>query len=59
MKTPHIIISIACIAIAVVIFVFADGARAVYSGLFFIVIGAVVFFNAWRQARMESGKKGN
>ena len=34
--------------LAILVFVRADGARALYSGLFFVVIGAVMLINARR-----------
>ena len=34
--------------IALIIFVFAGGARSLYSGLFFIVLGVVLLVNARR-----------
>jgi hypothetical protein len=43
MRKVAAISALACLALAVIVFVFADGARAVYSGLFFIML-AVVFF---------------
>lgn len=38
------------LVLAVVITIFADGLRRWYSGLFFVLIGAVLLFNArrWR-----------
>jgi len=49
-KLP-LIMMIVCFALAVVIFVFASGARRIYSGLFFTVIGAVMAVNLWRWRR--------
>lgn len=41
MKKVNIITAIVCLAVAIVIFAFADGARRIYSGGFFTVLGAV------------------
>jgi hypothetical protein len=51
MKKPPVIISLTSLALAVIIFVFADGARAVYSGLFFVVLAGVVVVTSWMRAR--------
>jgi cell division protein FtsW (lipid II flippase) len=40
--------AIACFVLAILIFIFADGYRRLYSGIFFVVIGAVLLANAWR-----------
>ena len=41
-------ISIICLALAAVIFVFADGARRIYAGLFFAMLGIVTLVSAKR-----------
>ena len=41
MKKLNVYVAIACFALAIVIFVFASGARRIYSGGFFTVVGAV------------------
>ena len=44
-----LVLGIACLVLAVVILVFADGARRWYSGAFFAVLGVVLLLNArWR-----------
>jgi hypothetical protein len=48
MKTWTLIIGIAFIALAVVIFVFADGLRRWYSGGFFAVMGAAILLGRTR-----------
>lgn len=45
MKTK-LLIAIACLILAVVIFVFAEGARRLYSGGFFALIGLVGLYLA-------------
>ena len=42
---------ILCIALAVVIFVFAEGLRRWYSGIFFALIGIVAILGALRGKR--------
>ena len=44
---------ILCIGMAVVVFVFAEGLRRWYSGLFFAVLGVVMLLNAARWRRGE------
>ena len=46
---------IICIVLAVFVFVFADGLRRWYSGLFFAVLGIVALANAgyWRRGKKE------
>lgn len=39
-------LGILCFALAMVVFVFADGMRRWYSGVFFLVMGAVLLANA-------------
>jgi hypothetical protein len=40
-RKPYIYLAIACFVLAVVIFVFASGARRIYSGGFFALLGIV------------------
>ena len=42
------VFSILCILLAVVVFVFAEGLRRWYSGIFFVIIGIVLLVNALR-----------
>ena len=53
MKKTPLIISLACLALAIVIFVFAEGARAVYSGLFFAMLAVVAFVTWWVRFRQR------
>jgi hypothetical protein len=41
MKTLNLYVAIVCFVAAIVIFVFASGARRIYSGAFFALLGAV------------------
>ena len=41
-------VGIFCIVVAATIFVFADGMRRWYSGIFFLILGGVMLANAWR-----------
>jgi hypothetical protein len=45
------VIGILSLAVAVVVFVFAEGPRRWYSGSFFVIIGAVMLANAIRWRR--------
>ncbi|PLX22414.1 MAG: hypothetical protein C0600_16640 [Ignavibacteria bacterium] len=45
-----IILGILCVVLAVIVFIFADGLRRWYSGIFFAIIGTVML-NAWRSRR--------
>ena len=42
---------ILCIVLALIVFVFADGLRRWYSGVFFAIIGVVMLLNALRWRR--------
>jgi hypothetical protein len=46
MSKTQLAIGVICLALAAVIFVFAEGARRIYSGAFFTVIGVVMLLNA-------------
>jgi len=48
MNRTQLAIAIVCLALAAVIFVFADGARRVYAGGLFLVLGIVTLVNAKR-----------
>lgn len=50
MKKLPLIIAVVCFLLAVAVFVFAEGPRAIYSGLFFAMIGVVVLWTAKRKA---------
>jgi hypothetical protein len=51
-KTP-LIFAVISFALAALIFVFGTGARRVYSGVFFVILGAIMVANARR------GSQGN
>ena len=53
MKRFPLVMGLACLALAIVIFVFADGLRRFYSGGFFLVM-AIVLIRASRQAATEN-----
>ena len=55
MSKMVLILGILCTVLAVIVFVFADGLRRWYSGLFFVLIGAVTLLNAfyWGRAAKE------
>lgn len=49
MKNLNLILGIAFLVLAVVVFVLADGARRWYSGGFFALLGIILLLNArWR-----------
>lgn len=41
MEKPRLAIAVACLVLAVVIFAFAEGARRIYAGAFFAMLGIV------------------
>ncbi len=41
-----------CVVLAVIVFVFADGLRRWYSGIFFAIMGTVMLANAIRWRRV-------
>jgi hypothetical protein len=51
MSKMHLVLGILFIVLAVIIFVFADGLRRWYSGIFFAMIGTVILVNALRKRR--------
>jgi len=53
MNKLYVLISIASFILAIVIFVYASGARRIYSGLFFTIIGIVMYLNARRGSKGE------
>jgi len=46
-----LVLAVVSFLLAIVVFLFAGGARAIYSGLFFILIGGVLLINARRNAQ--------
>ncbi len=46
-KTP-LVVGVSSLALAALIFVFADGARRIYAGIFFTMLGVVIVVNARR-----------
>jgi hypothetical protein len=55
MSKVALISGILCIILAVIVFVFADGLRRWYSGVFFAMMGALLLTNAvrWRRVADE------
>ena len=52
MSKVALISGILCILMAVIVFIFADGLRRWYSGLFFTVMGLVMLVNTLRWRRV-------
>ncbi len=50
--------AILCILMAVIVFVFAEGLRRWYSGIFFTVMGLVMLVNTLRWGRVTDGQQG-
>ena len=48
MRNTPLAVGVTCFALAAAIFVFADGARRIYAGLFFAMLGVVMLLNAKR-----------
>jgi peptidoglycan/LPS O-acetylase OafA/YrhL len=48
MRTSNTILATACFILAIVIFVFAEGLRVVYSGGFFVLLGVVLLLSGRR-----------
>ena len=46
MQKTYFFVGIICLITAVLIFIFADGFRRIYSGLFFILLGLVLIRNS-------------
>jgi len=51
MRTAALVFGILFIVLAVVVFVFAEGLRRYYSGIFFAILGTVTLVNALRRQR--------
>ena len=52
MSKASLVMGVLCLVLALVILVFADGLRRWYSGLFFLLMGAVALTNAIRMRRV-------
>jgi len=57
MKIWYALLSIVPFAIAVIIFVFASGARRIYGGLFFVIMGIAVLMYARRRESKDKTKE--
>ena len=55
MKRFPLVMGLACLALAIVIFIFADGLRRFYSGGFFLVMAIVLLRASRRTATENSG----
>ena len=56
MKNWHILLSIVSFILAIIIFIIASGARRIYSGLFFTLLGIAIIVNAKRLQNKEKGE---
>ena len=54
MRVKLMLPGLVCLALAAVIFIFADGHRRLYSGGFFAILGVVLLLNA-RRCRTAAG----
>ena len=52
MRRVAVVLGIFFLLLAVIVFVFADGLRRWYSGIFFAIIGTVMLVNAVRWRRI-------
>ncbi len=52
MSKMALVSGILCIVLAVIVFVFGDGLRRWYSGIFFTMIGILMLVNAFRWRRV-------
>jgi hypothetical protein len=52
MSKVGLVTGILCVVLAVIVFVFADGLRRWYSGIFFAIIGATTLVSALRWRRV-------
>ena len=55
MRRPPLVLGIASFLLAFSVFAFAGGARSIYSGLFFVVLGVVFLVNARRTDKKAPG----
>lgn len=51
MRKLPLVLAILSFLGAIIVFVFVDGARSIYSGVFFAVIGVVFLVNARRERK--------
>jgi len=49
MRKLPLVLAMASFVLSLVIFIFAEGARSIYSGAFFALIGVVLLLNARRR----------
>jgi len=55
MRRLPLVLSVASFLFAFSVFAFAGGARSIYSGLFFVVLGVVFLANARRTDKKSPG----
>lgn len=48
MSKVALVLGILCVVLAVMVFALADGPRRWYRGIFFAIMGIVMFTSAWR-----------
>ena len=51
MRRLPLVLAILSFLVAIIVFIFVDGARSIYRGVFFAVIGVVLLVNARRSER--------
>ena len=51
MRKLPLVLGIVSLLLAIIVLIVAHGARSIYSGLFFVVIGVVMLVNARRSER--------
>lgn len=54
MSKVALVSGLLCIVVAVIVFVFANGLRRWYSGIFFALIGTIMLVNAVRWRRVAN-----
>jgi hypothetical protein len=54
MQKLPLILAFVSFIVAIIVLVFADGARSIYSGLFFVLIGVVLLLNARKSQEKTS-----
>ena len=51
MKKLPLVTGILSLILAAIIFIYADGARRIYSGALFVILGFLQLYAAWRSGR--------
>jgi hypothetical protein len=55
MKKVPVVLGVFFLLLAVIVFVFANGLRRWYSGIFFAIIGTVALLNGFHRGRAPQG----